>query len=90
MAQNLTRMLLHGCPPHTNVCTMYSDNKETASLGGYGADLLKTTPDEDSVDSLDDGTAVDVCIMDILPGVRYQLVSEGTIWLPDLKVTPLT
>ena len=26
-------------------------------------------------------------IMDILPGVRYQLVSEGTIWLPDLKVT---
>jgi hypothetical protein len=34
---------------------MYSDNDETANLGGYGAGLLETPTNEDSVDSLDDG-----------------------------------
>jgi hypothetical protein len=34
---------------------MYSDNNETTNLGGYGAGLLETPTNEDSVDSLDDG-----------------------------------
>jgi hypothetical protein len=37
---------------------MYSDNNETANLGGYGTGLLETPTNEDSVDSLDDGLVV--------------------------------